>query len=67
MENLIDYIADGSSVAKLMFDLGVIRILKRRNASLHAILMAEADAQAHAEQVRNRVFGQASLALRRER
>lgn len=64
---LIDYIANGSTVAKLHFDLGVVAIFKARNATMHGIMIVERDAAERAKQVRERVFKFAFRELRKWR
>ena len=61
---LIDYMADGSTVAKLMFDLKIVDILKRRNAAFGSVLKAQQDAEYHAEQVSARVYRSAMRELK---
>lgn len=61
---LLDFMARGSSAAQLVFDLAILNLLKRRNACMHTILRAEADAQERAQQVRTRVYKFAFKELR---
>jgi hypothetical protein len=48
--------AAGSTVAKLQFDLGAVKLLQKRNATFGAVLHAQQSADFHAGQVRARVF-----------
>ena len=66
MEYLIDYMAAGSTVAKLMFALGVTQILKSRNASFHSIAQNIAEAQEQADQARERILKHAWRVLGKE-
>lgn len=64
MDIIEDYMAAGSKVAALHFDLDILNLLKRRNACMHTILRAEADVQERAQQVRTRVYKFAFKELR---
>lgn len=48
---LIDYMANGSSVAKLMFDIALLKLAEKRNAAQHTINLMKADRDAHAAEV----------------
>lgn len=52
---LLDYIRTGSSVAKLLWDLETVHLLRDRNASVVAVYRARANPRARATQVRERV------------
>lgn len=53
---LLDYMVSGSTVAKLLFDLTIIRILHKRGACEHTMTRAWADANAHAVEAQTKVF-----------
>lgn len=53
---LLDFICEGSTVAQLIFDLDVVRILKARNANFHSIMLTERDVQEQATIVRTKVY-----------
>ena len=61
---LLDFMAAGSSVAKLHFDLAIVALMKRREAHPSSIGRAQVDARDRAKQVRIRVFKHAFKELR---
>ena len=64
---LLDFMAAGSSVAKLQFDLAIVALMKRREAHVNSIARAENDAQVRVKEVRIRVFTHAFKELRKWR